>query len=128
MRRRSSCRQPRLPISVPRASTAISSPNGVTRFCSGTRSSGASVPVLRAPPGLDLAAMAGVVLGHHRGDVAERDGTDAFLAAVAPPLLHRELAEPGQILASRLAERGQTLGQRARAIGALAGDAGAVEV
>ena len=32
MRRRSSCRQPRLPMSVPRDSVAISSPKGVTLF------------------------------------------------------------------------------------------------
>src|SRR5207248_2326989 len=32
-----SCRQPRLPMSVPRAGVAISSPNGVTRFWSGIR-------------------------------------------------------------------------------------------
>ena len=30
-----SCRQPRLPMRVPRDGVAISSPNGVTRFCRG---------------------------------------------------------------------------------------------
>src|SRR5919198_3477333 len=35
MRPPSSCRQPRLPYTSPRAGWAISSPNGVTRFCSG---------------------------------------------------------------------------------------------
>src|SRR6185436_8486109 len=128
MRRRSSCRQPRLPISVPRASTAISSPEGVTRFCSGTRRPGTSAAVARLPPGLDLPPMAGVVLGHHRGDIAERDRADAFLAAIAPPLLRRECPEASEIVLTRPAKRGQALGQRERAIGALPGDAGAVEV
>src|SRR4051812_4027908 len=35
MRPASSCRQPRLPYTSPRAGSAISSPNGVTRFCRG---------------------------------------------------------------------------------------------
>src|SRR5262245_49836680 len=126
MRRCSSCRQPRLPMSVPRASTAISSPKGVTRFCSGTRTPGPSAPISRASPGLDLLAVPRVVLGHHRRDIAERDGADPFLAAVAPPLLRRERTEAGQVLAARVAESGQALGQRARAIGALTGDARAV--
>src|SRR5215208_1540769 len=34
---RSSCRQPRLPLSVPRADSETMELNGVTRFCRGTR-------------------------------------------------------------------------------------------
>src|SRR5438309_581313 len=36
MRRSASCNRPRLPIHAPRAGVATSSPNGVTRFWSGT--------------------------------------------------------------------------------------------
>ena len=80
----------------------------------------------RLEQGADLVRVGAVVLGHQPRDVRERDAADGLLV---PDRFHASAAlAQASMLRRRAGERRETLGETARPIGALPGDAIAVEV
>src|SRR5262249_54984936 len=91
-------------------------------------SAGRSPRVSRRLPRANLVTVCGVVLGHHRRDIAEHDGPDALLRAAAHPGVGVQRAEGDDVRAARRTERGETGRERARGVVALARDSGAIEI
>jgi hypothetical protein len=65
-----------------------------------------------AEPTFDLLTVDVIVLGHHVGNVAERDGSNAFLNAGPKPIAGLRLSECGEILCAGRSECFERLGER----------------